>query len=363
MVDLDEKIKEAEEKLKETPVNKATEQERARIKAKIAKLKEQKEKREKSGGGQGGYSVKKRGDATISLVGLPSTGKSTLLTKLTNAESEVANYEFTTLDVVPGIMEYKGAQFQILDVPGLIGGAAEGKGRGKEVLSVIRNSDMVIFLADKEKFDSLDRIEHELYRAGIRINQQEPDIKISREPSGGIQISKLKQVDLEDETIEQVLKDNGYINCKIIIREDVDLDRLIDGIMENRVYLPGFTVFNKIDKLSSEEFQQIRKEHPNYVFISAEKEENLNELREKIWNKLDLMRVYMKRRGKEPDKDEPLIIERESTVESVCEKIHDDFKDNLKQARIWGPSAKFPGQKVGGDHVLQDEDVLELNFK
>jgi len=362
MASIDQRIKETEDKLQETPVNKATEKERARLKSKLASLREKKEKKQTgTGGGDGGYSVKKKGDATVALVGLPSTGKSTLINKLTNAQSDTADYEFTTLKVIPGIMKYKGAQIQILDVPGLIGGAAKGKGRGKEVLSVIRNADMVLILTDKERLDSLNKIEQELYRAGIRLDQTPPQIKIEKAASGGINISATVDLDLEEDTIKQVLRDNGYLNCKIIIREAVDIDRLLDGIKQNRVYLPSLTAINKVDLLDNEELEELRDDHPSFVFISAEEEENLPALREKIWQKLRLMRIYMKKRGKEADKEEPLIINEESTVKEAANKIPQGA-DNLDYARIWGPSAKFPGQRVGKDHKLEDEDVLELHY-
>ncbi|MFB6147281.1 MAG: GTPase, partial [Candidatus Nanohaloarchaea archaeon] len=119
---IDDRIEELKEKLQETPVNKSTETERGRLKARIAELKEEKQQKQKGTGETSGYAVKKRGDATVALVGFPSVGKSTLLNRLTNAESETGKYEFTTLDVEPGMLEYRGAKIQLLDVPGLIGG-------------------------------------------------------------------------------------------------------------------------------------------------------------------------------------------------------------------------------------------------
>ncbi len=141
MATIEESIKEVEAEIAKTQVNKHTEYHIGKLKAKIARLKDEQEKRRSTGGGGGkGYSVKKSGNATVALVGFPSVGKSTLLNRLTGAESEVGAYDFTTIDVVPGIMEYNSAKIQILDLPGLIRDASKGKGRGREVLSVVRSA-------------------------------------------------------------------------------------------------------------------------------------------------------------------------------------------------------------------------------
>ena len=148
-----EKIKAIQEEIHKTQINKATEHHIGLLKAKIARLKKEMEgdihgKTVSSKSRSGGYSVRKTGDGTVVLIGLPSVGKSTLLNKLTNANSKVGSYKFTTLTVVPGMMEYRGARIQILDMPGIIEGAASGRGLGKRVLSVARSADMVLLILD-----------------------------------------------------------------------------------------------------------------------------------------------------------------------------------------------------------------------
>lgn len=360
---LEKEIKETEKKLRETPVNKSTETERARLKSKIARLKSEKEKKESKDSGSGeGYAVRKRGDRTVALVGPPSVGKSTLLNSLTNADSEVGHYEFTTLDVIPGMMQYRGAYIQILDVPGLIGGAASGKGRGKEVLSVIRNSDMVILMVDPSNIDRIGRIKKEVHDAGIRLDEKEPEIKIEKKHEGGVDLTLPPDFSLDEEIVKEVIRENGYVNCRVIIKEDLSVNEIIDGVVGNRAYLPSLKIFNKVEKLDSKRLEKIKRDYPDFVYISAENQKNLEDLKERIWEKLNIMRIYMKKIDKEPDREEPFIVEKGSTIEEVKNELPSRFERELEYGKIWGSSAKFPGQKMGGDHVLVDEDVLELHF-
>src|SRR5438552_3176144 len=146
---IDEQIKAVEDEIQKTPYNKATQHHIGRLKAKLARLKDEQETRRlKSGGGGPSYAVRKSGNATVGLVGFPSVGKSTLLNQITDATSAVAAYDFTTLDVIPGLMEHRGAKIQVLDMPGLIRGASKGRGRGKEVLSVARACDLILLMID-----------------------------------------------------------------------------------------------------------------------------------------------------------------------------------------------------------------------
>jgi len=148
MADYQDKIKEMEEELSKMQYNKRTQHHYGLVRAKIARLKETEVRRGSGGKKPEGYSVKKSGDATVILCGFPSTGKSTLLNALTNARSEVGAYAFTTLTVVPGLLEYGHARIQVLDVPGIVHGAASGRGRGSEVLSVMRSTDLCIIILD-----------------------------------------------------------------------------------------------------------------------------------------------------------------------------------------------------------------------
>ncbi len=120
MANVEEQIREVEEEIKNTSYNKKSQHHIGILKAKLARLRMDSEKRKSAGGSSEGYAVRKSGSATVALVGFPSVGKSTVLNRITNAQSEVADYAFTTLTVIPGLLEYKGAKIQVLDLPGLI---------------------------------------------------------------------------------------------------------------------------------------------------------------------------------------------------------------------------------------------------
>jgi ribosome-interacting GTPase 1 len=258
------------------------------------------------------------------------------------------------------MLKHKGANIQMLDVPGLIGGAADGRGGGTQVLSVVRNAEFVVIMLDPEEMRE-EEIKSELYNAGIRINKQPPDMKVEKKGRGGINISTTVDLEIQEETIKQMMQQRGYTNAEVVIREEMDLDRFVDGLMRNRKYVPAITVVNKADMLSDEKRKEFEEEYD--LLISAESGDNLEKLKDEIFSGLGLIRVYMKEKGEEPDKGEPLILTEGDTVEDALEFLPGDMKDRFKKAKVTGESSKFPQQKVGVEHELMDEDILELNLR
>ena len=362
MASIEEKIRELEEEIKKTQYNKATQHHIGKLKAKIARLREEREKRQSKSSGEKGYSVKKSGNATVAFVGFPSVGKSTLLNKLTGAESAVGAYNFTTLTVVPGILEYRGARIQLLDLPGLIKGASKGRGRGREVLSVVRNADLILLMLDVYELNVKVLI-NELRAVGLRLDEKPADIFISKTDRGGILVnSTVKQTHIDDEIVRDILKEYGIINAIVVLREDITDDQLIDHIAGNRVYVPSLTVINKIDAADPEYIEDIRKRMKEYnpVYISAEKQIGVERLKKRIFETLKFMRIYLRPRGGEPDLEEPLIVREGATVGDVCDVLHREFRRNFRYANVWGKSARFPGQSVGINHRLMDGDILTI---
>jgi len=357
----EQQITEIEEEIRKTPYNKATQHHIGLLKAKIARLRD---KSESKGGKAGvGYSVRKTGDATVVLVGFPSVGKSTILNKLTNAKSKIGSYAFTTLKVIPGVMLYKHAKIQILDIPGLIKGASSGTGMGKEVLSVVRNADLIVFVTDPFSLQQVTVLQKELYNAGLRLDQSFPNVKIKKKEKGGIDIaSTVKLTQLDKRTIENVLRELSFDNAGVVIRENINTDQLIDVIQGNKAYVPSLILINKSDLATRAQLSLIKKQIPEAVLVSAETQ-NLQALRETVFNRLKLMRIFLKQIGKKADKEEPLIIREHSTINDVCEKLHRDFLKRFKHAKVWGPSSRFPGQILHGSHILKDQDIVQINLK
>jgi ribosome-interacting GTPase 1 len=364
---LEEDIRAIEEEIASTPYNKSTEQHIGRLKSKLAEKKEELERKQSSSGGGPGYAVEKTGDATVALVGFPSVGKSTLLNALTNADSETGSYEFTTLDVYPGMLQYRGANIQLLDVPGLIEGAAGGRGDGQEVLSVVRTADLVVFLLSVFEIDQYDRLHEELYKNGIRPDRDPPRVSVRKKAKDGISVNASVDLDLDEETITSVLRQHGYANADVTIGEQVDLDRLIDGIRDNRVYLPSLVVVNKADLIDPDYVETVNDQldargvdPEEAIFISAEDGRGLDALRETLWEELGLIRIYMDKPGRGVDEEEPLILFEGDTIEDACEKLGGEFLERFRFARVSGPSAKHDQQQVGLDHELADEGVLRI---
>ena len=360
-----ERIKELEAELKKTKYNKATQGHIGLVKAKIAVLKEKDAQRssKKTGQSDHGYSVRKSGDASVILLGFPSAGKSTLLNKLTGAESEVGAYAFTTLSVVPGVMEYKQAKIQILDVPGIVSGAATGKGRGKEVLAVIRNAYLVLLVVDVTQPGQYHAILKEVKETGVRLNKEKPQVWIKKTGYGGINIGKTVALDMDDDTMKKILRQFRINNADVLIRSKIDVDDFIDCIEGHKKYLPAIHCVTKSDLASATDLRKIMKKVDAHIAISAHTGKNITKLQDLIFSSLRFIRIYMKEPRKEADMVEPMIIQAGSTIGGVCIKTHKEFVKKFKFARVWGPSAKFPGQKLHLKHKLLDGDILELHLR
>ncbi len=249
-------------------------------------------------------------------------------------------------------------------MPGIVEGAATGRGRGKEVLACAQSADLVLILVDVFSPEHLDVMAREIYETGLRLNQSPPQVKIGKKARGGIDLGlTVKLTKISEETIKAILGEFRLNNCNIVVREDITDDQLIDVIEGNKRYVPSIIVLNKIDMVNPEELERVKSAVKPDICISAEKKIKIAELKDLIFKKLEFIRIYCKEAGKKADMNVPLIMRKGNTLKDVCMKLHKDFVSKFRFARIWGKSAKFPGMQLRKlDHVLEDKDIVEIHL-
>jgi ribosome-interacting GTPase 1 len=304
-----EKIEALEEMFSVMPKHKGTDRLRAELRTKIAKFYEEAEKRPMVGRkGSLLYYVKKEGAGQAALVGLPSTGKSQLVTTLTGASSPVADYLFTTRLPIPGMMEFENIQVQLVDLP-----AITAPDVSSWLPNIVRNADLLLMVVD-----------------------------LTREPVA------------QAETVVEWLAGS---------RIGVEGDSM--RAEEVTVQKKGMIVANKIDAPGAAEgYRALESRYRGdlpAIPVSALRADGLEDLRRAIFRALDVIRVYTKAPGQKPDLADPVVLKRGSTALDAAESVHKDFGRNLKYAQVWG-SGKFAGQRVKRDCVLQDGDVIELHI-
>lgn len=364
-----EKITQIQEELARTQKNKATEYHIGLLKGKLARYRQQllePTPGSSSSPGQG-FEVQKSGDARVALIGFPSVGKSSLLSKITKTKSEVAQYAFTTLTSVPGVLEYNGAEIQILDLPGIIQGASEGKGRGRQVVATAKTADLILMVLDATKPEEQRAIlERELEAVGIRLNKERPNITLTLKKTGGLKFNATSPPKyLNERLVGDILKDYKVHNAEVLVRdENCTVEDFIDVINAgHRSYMPCLYCYNKIDAVSLEETDRLAR-LPHSVVISVNMELGLDDLLDRIWSDLSLLRIFTKPKGKSPDFTEPMVVRcSRNTIENVCDSIHRDIKNKFKYALVWGASTKHSPQKCGLQHKVAEGDVVTLFTK
>ncbi len=307
-----EKIKALESMLAIMPKHKGTDKLRGQLRSKLSKLKVELEK--KGGTGRKGslFNVKREGTAQVVLLGFPNVGKSQLVSVLSNANAEVADYPFSTRKPIPGMVPFENIQIQLVDVPPI------NFEIGEAWLSpMVRNADALIIMVDLES-DPLAQME------GVFAKLEGIGIK----PIG----SEDEEIDEEGERVFEPKK-------ALIAPNKLDLEgaQEKDHMLRER-YGSSFPVFS----------------------LSAQKGIGLEDLKRGIFEALNIMRVYTKPPGKKPDLSEPVILKKGSTVEDAGYSVHKDFVRKMKFARIWG-SEKYQGQMVKKDYILHDGDVIEFH--
>ena len=345
-----EKLKALEGMLSKAPSHKGAETLRAGIKQKLAKFRGMLEKERTKGKGQGfSLTIKKEGAAQAMILSLTNAGKSSLLTKLTNAKPQIKHYEYTTEKPEVGIMEYNGVQIQLIELPAIFPDYAY-RGNGPTYFSAMRNSDLIIFLIDlsKDINEQLEIIHGEFEKAQIKLNQERPPVEIKKTGVGGIEFSGRRFIKFDIKEARKLLKENNFHNALIDIYGPVTIEQFADALNESITYLPLLIIYNKSDIKGKG--------------ISCKTGEGVEEIKTDIWNSLGIIKVFTKQPGKEKEHP-PIALKVGSQIKDIAQNVHKDFIKKFKFARVWGTSVKHPGNMVGLEHTLHDEDIVELHLK
>jgi len=321
----EEKIEALEEMLRFLPTHKGTENLRAQLRKRLAKLRK---KREVKISPKPKFSIKKEGAGQVCLIGLTNSGKSTLLKKLTGVDVEIASYPYTTKKPVVGMMEYEDVQIQLVEIPSTF---------SKDVMSIVRNCDSIVFVLDgtKDLIKQKEELMKVMEENKIRINEEPKDVKIEKRSYGGIEIRGEKNIKGSIEEVKEILRASGYDNCLLVVNEEVTVEDIMNALDRSLVY-------------------------KNAIFVVSKIPTNLDEIKREIWYTLGLIRVYTKPRMGEVEK-KPLTLPIGSTVKDMIEKIgKKDWVKMFKFAKVWGNSVKHGVGKVGLDHVLEDGDIVEI---
>lgn len=365
-----EKLVALELMLSTIPKHKGTEKMQLQIKRNLSKLKKEVEKeKELKKGGAGGTSffVRKEGAAQVALAGLPNSGKSTILNKLTGKDVDIGHYAFTTVKPTPAMLQYKGIQIQLVDMPGLIEGVSLGKGMGGPLISAIRAVDAIIITVDLsiDPVKDLELILNELEAKGLRLNKKVPNIEIQKQPTGGIEIiGENFLVECNSQDVKKILQEERVHNAIITIKEPVTLTDIFEVLDSSLEYKRAIIVGTKGDLPGSKEGLERLQKHVNnfkIIPVSAINLVNLDILPSEIFSILGIIRVYTRSPGGEID-NEAMPMKIDSTALDAAKKVHKNLYKNFKFARVWGESAKFDGQRVGPEHVLRDGDIIEIHI-
>ena len=240
--------------------------------------------------------MEKHGHARVAMIGFPSVGKSTILSHYTKTESEVNERDFTTLTCIPGMLYHNNCKIQLLDLPGIIEGASEGRGKGRQVIAVAKSADVILVVLDAAKYKyQRHKILRELELVGIRINKDKPNIIIKPMGTGGVQLmSPYKLTKITQEDVRIVCHEYKILSAQVIFKDDYDVDDLIDTLEGNRRYIKALFVFNKIDTISIEELDRLSRE-PHSIGISCSLNLGTDYFLEKLWEYLALVRIYTKK--------------------------------------------------------------------
>jgi ribosome-interacting GTPase 1 len=361
--------------LKYVPHHKGTMKLRGEMKRKIALIRDDLENKKRKGTGKssGGPKlfIEKEASAQIALIGMTNVGKSCLMSTTTNSKVLVTPTPFSTHEPVPGIMNYMDVQFQIVEAPAVMEGAAEGKAGGQVTLGLARNADGVILMVDlsRDPIAQLELVLAELEKSRVLVYKPSGRVEIDRRHAGTalrvILIGKLIDCTMDD--VEELLREYKVHDAIVRISGDVSLQDVEDAIFESTIYKPAVIVANKLDLPGAQANLQILKKFVNgklpTVAMSCEQKLGRDELGKALFESLRIIRVYTKEPGMKAHSDHPFALKKGATVNELAKNIHKELLMNFMFAMVWAKRLPFSPKKVGMNFVLDDGDIVEIHAK
>ena len=355
------------------PKHKGTEKLRAQIRRQISVLSKEIEEKKRRRAGRGGprFFFEKEGAAQIIILGPTKVGRSSLLTSVTNAKTEVSDYPFTTREPVPGMLRFEDLQFQLVEAPALVEGASESGSGGVQTLGLARNADGVIIMVDlsEDAPNQLRLVLDELEKARILVQKPRAKVEIERKHVGAglriIVLGKLLDRNLRD--VESLLKGYRILDATVRITGEATIEDVEDAIFESTIYRPAVVIANKADSPQAgtmlQQLNEIRVGQLPIIPVSCQTGKGLERLGAEIFRALGIIRTYTKEPGDRQPSNNPFILKRGSKVADLAKQIHSDFIKRFAYARVWAKRLAFSPRRVGPSFVLEDKDVVELHTK
>ncbi|MEM1660819.1 MAG: TGS domain-containing protein [Candidatus Bathyarchaeia archaeon] len=368
-----EKLRLMQEFLSLVPKHKGTAKLCAQVKKQIATLRKELEeaKHRKTRRTSSKFFIEKEGAAQIVILGPTNVGKSSLLAGLTNAKVMISPTPYTTTEPIPGMLQYEDIQFQLVEAPALMEGAAEGRAWGLQTLTLARNADGLILMVDlaANPIEQLDMIIDELGKARIVVNKPKARIEIERKHVGaGLRIIILGElIGCSFSDVEELLRSYGIRDAVVKIFGNASIDDIEDAIFESTIYKPAIIIANKLDVNNAYENLKNLEEHVGgklpIIAVSCKNGRGLNEIGRMLFENLDIIRVYTKEPNEKDFSKKPFVLRRGSTVYDLAKNIHSDLVENFAYAKIWSRRLAFSPQKVGASFQLEDGDIVEIHTK
>jgi hypothetical protein len=368
-----EKLERMREFLSLVPQHKGTLKLRGQVKKKIAIMRREIEEKKRKRVGRGGsrFFIEKEGAAQVALLGLTKSGKSCLLSAVTNVRVEVSPAPYATREPVPSIMIFEDVQFQVVEAPALMEGSASGRAWGLQSLALARNADALILMLDlsSNPVAQLELILAELEKARVLISKPTGRVEIERRYMGAglrmILVGKLVGCTMRE--VENLIKSYRISDAIVKISGQVTLDEVEDAIFESTTYKPAVIVANKLDLEDAKANLRLLESYVNekipIIAVSCEKRLGLEQIGGELFKALGIIRVYTKEPGAREFSRKPFSLKKGATLHDLAKSIHSDFEKNFAFAKVWSKRLAFSPQKVGLGFVLEDGDVVEIHVK